>query len=1159
MNLTKAAITRPVFVLMIMLAAIILGWKSYTSMRLEQNPDVSFGVVTIVTSYPGAGPEEINNLVSRKVEEAVSGVEGIREVTSTSREGFSLVVCSFEIGVDADRALNDVRSKVDTVINSLPKDALKPTVSKQDTSSQPVLYLSFSSSKLSSRDLRDLIDDKLKDRFGQIPGVASADVLGGDLREIQVRLKLDKLVQYGIGIADIERVVNAATLNVPAGKLLSGTQEYSVRVQGEFKSVDELRNLVFSVSNPRNPGGKGQLVHLSDVATIEDTIAERTRIARMNGNDSIVLALSKTKEGNAVDITSRADEVIKGISKEYADENIGIVKTFESGKLITESLDDLRFALFFGIVLVAVIVYLFLHNFRGTLIVCLAIPTSIFATFIAMKGLGFTVNNLSMLALSLAIGVLVDDAIVVLENINRHLRLGEDPKEAALNGRAEIGLAAIAITMADVVVFMPIGFMGGIVGQFFKPLALSFVAATLFSLFVSFTLTPMLASRWYRAGEDMENVTGKFSVWFEKTFHSLEQLYRRVLEWALNHRWFVFILGNIALVTVFQFIGGGFTGLNPKASIGDVIKGEIQYIVIAEIVALIAFVCNLVFFRRLKPKFFVNALLFGLIFPAVAVVGFFFGRWKQDAPFKFAFLPSSDSGQVAINIEMPADSNLQATDRVVRLIENKIKDIKDVKYVLSNIGSQSAGSFSTGNSGSNYAQIQLALNDKASFMDRLKMAFGQKSNDALRLRDDTSVAAETTRVVGKIPGAITRISAADSFGFGAALQMSFRCDDRELLTQTVNKIYQRLADHAIPGVINPEITSKPGKPELQAVPDRSRLADAGLTVAEVGNAVRTLYQGNDDTKYRLNGREYPIRVMMDYSDRNNPNLFTDVPVKFNHGLPITLGSVMTTINKPALDKIDRRDRIEELRLNASMLPGYAAGTVQAQIDKLIKDEHLVPDGVKYKPLGQADAQARESGYMISAFLFGLMLVYMVLASLYDNLLYPFIIQLAQPQAMVGALLALIFTDKAFSLVGFIGLVSLIGLVGKNAILVVDYTNTLRARGLNRHDALVQAGPTRLRPITMTTLALVLGTLPVALALGRGSEFRETIGITIIGGISLSTLLTLLVIPCSYTIFDDLSIGIGKVMGRLRRSTEGTPPPARSTSSEDEPTRVLREP
>ncbi len=1184
MGLTRAAITRPIFIFMLVVAAILLGLLSYFTMRVEQNPEVSFGTVTVSTSYVGAGPEEINNLVTRPIESAISGVNGIREVISTSREGQSIVTANFGLNVNLDAALNDMRSKIDGISNALPKDALKPQVTKFDTSATPVSNYSFTSKTLDSRGLRDLLDQKLKDRFAQINGVASADVIGGDQREIQVQVDKDKLLAYGIGITDVQQAVLASTLNVPAGKLLSGNQEYSIRVLGEFSNVDQIRNMVFRVSDPHNPQAKSKSVRLGDVATVLDTAAERTRYSRLNGKDSIILSLTKSHDGNAVEIDQAATAVVDAITKEYKTEGIEVTKTLDTAKVIKDSLNDLDFSLMFGIILVSLIVYMFLHNLRGTIIVCIAIPTCIFFTFIALKMAGFTINNMTMLALSLAIGVLVDDAIVVIENIYRHLKMGEDPKEAALNGRSEIGLAAIAITMADVVVFLPIGFMSGIVGQFFKPLALGFVFATLFSLFVSFTLTPMLASRWYKAGEDMEHATGGFAIGFERVFDAIVRRYRNTLEWSLNHRWFVFILGNSALFAVINFIMGGFSptakgaiqgsmtfvmislflgiitagvtfinkrglglwawiGLIPAIIVGTLVAappaGVFMGIGILFLVPAVASLFSSLGARTLKTVG--SALVFGLIFPASALIGFGFGQWKQGAVFKGSFLPDSDSGLVSVSIELPTGSNLEATKAVVEEVEHRVAGNPDVKYIQSTIGQSGGGGFGGGSAGSNFAQVQLTLWDKKTIMG--KAAPGEK----LRTKSADSVSAGVLEKVGRIPGAFIKVSATSAFGFGSAIQIGLEGDDRDQLIGTATKIRDGLRGGAIKGVINADISSKPGKPELQAIPDRSRLADYGLSVADAGASLRTLYQGNDDAKYRVNGNEYPIRVMMSLKDRDNPDLLNQVPVKFVQGNPVFLGSVAPLQQAAALDHIDRRNRQEEIQVTADLLPGFAGGSVQAEINSWIAKEKLIPDGVKIKPLGQADAQAREMPAMKLAFGLGIVLVYMLLASLFDNLLYPLVIQMAQPQAMVGALLALVLTDKVFSLVSFIGLVALVGLVGKNAILVVDYTNTLRERGRSRHDALVEAGPIRLRPIMMTTLALILGMLPIALALGAGSEFRETIGITIIGGMILSTMLTLLVIPCSYTIFDDASIYFYNKFHRKGAASAPTDPPADSYS------------
>lgn len=1134
MNLTRIAITRPIFIFMMMLALFILGNNAYKSMRVELNPDVSFGFITVTTIYPGAGPDEVNTLVSRNVEEAVSGVAGLIEVTSTSQEGVSSVALQFEVGTNMDAALNDVRSKVDTVIRLLPDDVERPVVSKFDSNSDPIINLVLRSENLSNRQLRDLADNVLADRLSQIAGVANVAVSGGDVREIQVRVRKDALLRYGIGITDVQRAVQAAALNVPSGRIVSGDEEYTVRVLGEFRSVEEVGNMFLTIQDSAGgPNAAKATVQLKEIAAIVDANAERRQFSRLDGLDSVLLVIQKTKEGNAVEISKKLlvpefgpKSLLQQLEEQYG---VEFVVSRNVATQIEESLHDLQFSLFFGIFLVTAVVWLFLHNFRGTIIVALAIPVCIFATFIAMKAFGFTINNLSMLALSLAVGVLVDDAIVVIENIYRHLTMGEEPVEAAINGRAEIGLAAIAITLADVVVFVPIGFMGGVVGQFFKPLGISFALCVLMSLFVSFTVTPMLASRWYRKGEDWEEPKGRLAKWFETRFHRLADRYRGVLRWSLDHRWYMFGGGFALLVALFMFIGGSFAP-DPQAAI----QAGMGPATMAVGIGVLVFLGNLIFKRKLKLVLVVSTAIFALLFPLGAFAGHKYAEWKGEQVFKFAFLPESDGGQVDVNIELPPGASLAATTKVVEKVEAIVMQNPEAKYVVSNIGTRGGG-FQAASQGTNLAQVTITLFDKKAAMDTIM--FWRKHPEQLRTARDTSVAADVIKAIGKIPGANITVATGGNQGFGAPIQLSLSSDDREKLVATAVKIRDLLAGGAIEGVISPDISSKPGKPELRAIPNRAKLAEASVTVAELAAAMRTLYEGDNQAKFRVSGREYDIRVMMDLEDRNNPSLVQQIPVTFKQGEPIFLNEISTIDRTQGVDRITRRSRQEEVQVTANLLPGFAAGSVQTVIDNWLRDERIIPDGVTYKPLGQADVQAREQGYLFGAMGLGLILVYMILASLYDNLLYPLIIQLAQPQAMIGALLALILTDKQLNIVGMIGIITLIGLVGKNAILLVDYTNTLRARGVDRYEALVESGGTRLRPILMTTIAVIMGMLPVAMAIGRGSEFRETIGITIIGGVLLSTILTLLIIPCSYSIFDDVSNGLGRVMRKITRRTE----------------------
>jgi HAE1 family hydrophobic/amphiphilic exporter-1 len=1148
MNLTKTALTRPVFIFILMFSAILVGTLSYRGMRKENNPEVNFGTITVTTAYPGAGPDDINQLITRKIEEAVSGVSGIREVQGVSQEGVSAVVVQLELETNTDVALNDIRTKVDSVVNSLPKDALKPTISKFDNTAQPIMSLAVNSDSLNSRDLRDLITDKIVDKFSQVKGVASVSVSGGDDREIQVRIKKEKLLQYGVGVLDVLNAVQVSNANIPGGKFVTGGQDISVRVKSDFTDVDKIKEVVLRVQDPTNPDAKAKQIPLGEVADIVDSIKERSRLARLNGDETVAISIQKTREGNTVEVNTAIKALLPKLKETFP---MKFTVTYDESRTVDEALSDVTFSLVFGVLLVSAIVYLFLHDFRGTLIVALAIPTCIFAAFIAMKAVGFTVNTLSMLGLSLAIGVLVDDAIVVLENIYRHLKMGEDPREAAINGRSEIGLAAIAITLADVVVFLPIGFAGGIAGQFFKPLALTYAIAVMFSLFVSFTLTPLLAARWYKRGEDVEHAKGKFAQSFERGFAGFERAYRAVLEWSLNHRWFVFIGGNTVLLAVFMFIGGSFAGAK---GIGGAIQTGMGPMMMYFFIGVIATICNLIFFKRFTLRPVWGALLFGLVFPIFAVIGFAFSSYKQDAVFKFSFVPATDPIQIKADIELPVGASLEETDKVARFVEQQFLKEKDIEFTLTEVGKQSSSQFTLTTSASNFAVVQGTLYERRSIMDKLTF-----NKDRLRDVKANSIITSLTKNVGKVPGATVRIAGVTSFGFGRPIQLAFTSDNRELLTKTVSLIREKLASGVVPGVVNPEVSVKDGKPEIRVIPDYSRAADQGLDAATIGAAVRTLYQGNDDSKLRVNGREYGVRVMLDYEDRNKRETLANVPIRFSRGNPIYVGSVATLTEEPGLTAINRRGRAEEVTVSADVLPGLVNGVMAQKVKDWLAKENILPEGVKLQQLGEADAQAREGAFLFTALGLGLFLVYAVLASLYNNYLYPFIIQLAQPQAMVGALLALIMTDQAFSVIGFIGVVALVGLVGKNAILLVDYTNTLRERGRNRHDAITEAGPTRLRPIVMTTLALILGTLPVAIALGRGSEFRQSIGTIVLGGIILSTLLTLVVIPCSYTIFDDLSNLIAKWMKKPIPfgGPEGYGAQAQMSSSIDE-TEVVEE-
>ncbi len=1078
MWLTRLALNRPVTMLVFMVATIVLGFYALGKLQVELQPKVDFPVITIITVYPGASPTEVETLISKPIEDAVAGVEGLRQINSVSQYGLSQVVLEFYIGTDISQAYIDVQAKINAVLNQLPRDAERPTVLKLDTQSQPTMYISLTGNR-PAYELRDLADNVIKDRLASVRGVASVSVAGGAKREIQVAVDKERLNAYGLSINSIVRALQTANLNVPAGRIEEGERDYSIRLIGEFSSVDELRNLRLYLQNPRNPMMRGSVIRLQDVATITDSVEERTIITRVNGKENVSLIIQRASDGNAIEISDGVKAVLARLTQEYPDLQFTI--TSDDAVLVRESLADLRLALGIAIVLVVLIIYLFLYNVRGAFIVSLAIPTCFFASFVAMYFFGFSINFMTMLALSLAVGVLVDDAIVVIENIYRHLSLGEEPMEAAYNGRTEIGLAAITITFVDVVVFLPIAFMGGVVGQFFRSFGLVVAFTVLFSLLVSFTLTPMLASRLYRRGEAVEEPRGFFK-WFDRLYRRLALRYRNALAWALRYRMLVILIGNGALV----------------------------------------------------------ATLF--------IIGFSAAKGSPLLPFRFA--PSQDQGLIGVAVKLPPDASLEQTSEVVARIERAAMEIPEVKYALSIIGRSSSTFAGAGDTGPRFANIQISLHEKKALLDSL--LFWVRHEETLRTRSDIEITGELRQKIGEIPGAQIAVNAVSGFrggGFGAPIQIGLVGKDTETLLETAERV--RAIISRIPGIKDPDLSWSAGKPELQVIVDRERATQLGISLADIAGTLRTAYEGNTDVKFREAGQEYAIRVRLKEAQRQRASDLNQLVVAYVQGAPVYLGDVATIRLGEGPTKIERTDRQRRVTVLANLLPGYTPGNTRIQIDNALREANTIPPGVRVQWQGENEVMAREGVYMMQALLLAFILVYLLMVALFENWLYPFVIMFSQPQALVGALLALILFRSELNIISMIGIIALVGLVGKNAILLVDFTNTLRRRGLSRTEALLEAGQTRLRPILMTTLSLVLAMVPIALAVGRGSEFRAPLGIVIMGGMLVSTLLTLIVIPCMYSLMDDITQFFGRILYRRRV----VPAAVESPAEVEEETRV----
>lgn len=1085
MGVTRLAIRRPIAILMLVFAFVVLGAISYFKLPAEQNPQVDFGVITIQTTYTGTNPQEMETLITKPIEDSISGVSGLKQISSTSQQGVSTISCQFFIGTDLDAAAADVRQKVDAVRQQLPTAAQSPVVSKRDTSSQPVMYIAMHGGN-SSRQLRVLADNVVSERLQQAPDVASVDVFGGDTREIRVAVQRDRLAAYNITIAQLATIINQANSNVAAGYIQTDNVYESIRFLGEFTSVDEIKKLWIplpaasgssTTSSSATSGTSSststtstttpRFVQLKDLADVQDTTAERTQFSTIDGEPTVTLAIEKTSDGNTLNACNGVKTQLKTVQK-FLPQNVKFTLTLDSSKQVQDNLKDVVVSLMLGAFLAVSIVFLFLHNLRATIIIAIAIPTCVISTFLPLASLGFTLNTMTLLGLSLAIGILIDDSIVVLENIVRHLQMGEDPVTAAIKGRTEIGLAALTLTAVDLVIFIPIAFMGGVIGEFFRSFGVAVAVSVSFSLFVSFTLTPMLASRWFRKGEEFESEgVGKrgFAAAFDRGYHRFQGGYSRVLGACLRHPWIVVIVGNAALILVVM-------GIAPKLG--------------------------------------------------------------------FRFAPGQDQNQVAVSVEAPAGSSLAYTTGITNEIERRIRknqDVsKNVKYLLTSVGqSNSTGS---GNVGTQYANIQVSLYDKAAPLDAFH---GYKDTDGTPLRRvaDADVAADIRKLCATIPGATIQASEVNGFGGGGApLTINITgVDFNELLT-AANTV--RAYIDKVPGVYNTDLSFKASQPEVQIRLDRDRAASYGLNLQDIATSVSTAMQGDNTAKYRdpSDSEQYDILVQLTGIQKNNAYQIGQIPVGSVNGNTVLLKDVASITQGAGPTRVDRLNRLREVAVTGYLLPGYQIGNINQKVDPALKKMFAQPafSAMSYQWGGEAQSIGDEGPYLLQALVLGIVLSYMLMAALFNNIVYPLSIMLTLPQALVGALIALYITSQPLSLIAAIGIILLNALAEKNGILMVDYTNTLRARGYKRMDALLEAAPTRLRPILMTSSAIIGATLPTALALGRGAGFRQSLGIVVVGGVIVSTLLTLLVIPCVYLLFDNFS----NFFRRITRRGGGAP-------------------
>jgi hydrophobe/amphiphile efflux-1 (HAE1) family protein len=1019
MKLADVSVDRPVFATMMILALVVLGLFSYVKLNIDQFPDVDIPYVTVTTVLRGAGPEQIETDVTRKIEDAVNPVAGIDHIQSTSQEGLSIVIIQFKLEVDGRTAAQEVREKVAAARANLPEEIEDPVITRFDPASQPILQLSVSGSR-SAKDVTSYAKDVIKKRLENVPGVGSVDLVGGDEREIQIEVDAARLQAYNLSIQDVVQSIAAANLEVPAGNLIQGPRQLLLRTMGKYTKVEDFMKVIVA-----SPGGK--IVRLSDVATVIDGVKERTSMARVNGRQAVGINIKKQSGSNTVRV---ADAINTQLAKLRATlpPDMAITIARDNSTFIRDSVRDVIFDILYGGLLAVIVVYLFLANSRPTIISAIALPTSIIASFIIMYALNFTLNVMSLMALSLAVGLLIDDAIVVIENIYRHMHEGATPMEAAKAATSEIGLAVMATTFTVVAVFIPVAFMPGIVGRFFYQFGITVSVSVLVSLFVAFTLTPMLASRWlHKEDEELTNegsVLRRGLYWFNHFFSVLSDKYQRAIRWSLGHR---------------------------KSTIGMAL-----------------------------------ALFFG---------SFFLMRFLGSA-----FFPTSDQSEFIVGITAAPGSSLEQTGTLAAQIEGVLQKRAEVVTLMTTIGA--------GNDPVTKGTILVKLVKKHE-RDKGIMVIMDEVRASLR----------------NLPGAHLSIMTAQ--GVGGAQKpviMSVRGDDLGRLEKLADRVETIV--RSTPGAVDVENSLETSKPEVRIRIDREKASDLGLNVGLIATTIRAMVDGAVATQYAEGGEQYDVRVRLTKDDRTSLENIRNLSIKSSKDAPgqqkfiIPVGYVADINQGSGPSKINRFDRQREIRIDANTSV-RTLGEVLGDIQKQTKVIPLEP-GYSVGVTGSGEQQSEAFGNILLSLGLAVVFVYIVLAAQFESFSYPFSIMLALPMSLIGAVIALIIFKGALSVISLIGIIMLMGLVTKNGILLVDYANVLRDRGLERTEALVRAGSTRLRPILMTTFAMIFGMVPVAFGVSEGSEFRAPMGQAVIGGLVTSTLLTLFIVPVVYTLLDDLS-------------------------------------
>ncbi|AEI52206.1 efflux RND transporter permease subunit [Runella slithyformis] len=1029
MTLTELAIKRPSLLIVLFLVLALGGIMSYNRLGYEILPRFTPQLLTITTVYPGAAPNEIESQVTKKIEDQLSNQNGIVSINSSSFEGLSLV--SLELSNDASlkAVKQDVIAKINSLQSLLPNDAQTPTVSELSFNDLPVLRISATADLTATQFFSEL-KNRIIPQLSQLDGVGSVELLGGEEREIRVNINQDKISAYGISILQVNQAINNANLDFPTGKIEAGKTQTVIRLTGKFNKIEQLKDLIVATSR------MGGTIKLQDIAEVIDSKKDIRNINRLNGKEAVGVQVRKRTDANSVAVSKAVRDKIAELENKYSNINLKFVVAIDTSSFSLEAAEAVQHDLLIAILLVALVMLIFLHSIRNSFIVMVAVPCSLVTAFIIMYLAGYTFNLMTLLAMSLVIGILVDDSIVVLENIYRHLEMGKDARTAAIDGRNEIGFTALSITLVDVVVFVPFLLLTNTTGKLLAPFAAVVVVSTLMSLFVSFTVTPWLASRFAKA-EDVKTkkgVWGRFVRSLEIGIEHLSHFYAAALSRCLQHKTITILFIVAMIMGAGQLVRFGF--------IGD------------------------------------------------------------------EFVKQGDQREFIIKLEYDKSITFQQNNLTTKQVEDFLREKPYVKSVFANVGG-SSDLINLGNS-NNQSEINVKI----------------YPNEIVEKATDQA-ATECQMALQRQFPQIKITSAKPSFLGGNEddpIEIIFSGENPDSVLAVVKSVEKTV--RKIPGAIDTKVSIKEGFPEVNVSLDRDKMAKLGLDINLVGATMQSALAGNDKAKFRDGFDEYDIKVQLDKFDRRNEADVAALSFINNKGQTIRLDQFASLSYGISASKLERKNRRSSVTFKSQVLgtpSGNVADAIQAEMDKM-----NLPKNIEYSWAGEIKRSKDSTDTLLAVLGIAIILIYLIMVALYDSFIYPFVVLFSIPVALIGALLALALAKSSFSLFTGLGIIMMLGLVAKNGILIVDFTNQLKEKGLNTIDALMESGKTRLRPILMTTLALVFGMIPIAIAKGAGAEWKNGLGWVLIGGLTSSMLLTLIIVPVVYLTVDNIKAWFGKL-------------------------------